>query len=520
MSDVAVAPTVRDNLGSRAVRGVLWVAGSRGAGQAIQFLSGIALSRLLTPRDFGLIASAYVFAGFANLLTDLGLGTAIVQRREVTEQHLSSAFWLNAVTGVALTLLVGALSPFIADVMHAPELRGLTWLIALNFTLSMTVVPFALLERAMRFRVISIIEISASALGWTSAIVGAATGLGYYSLALATLVQTAATSTGAIVAARWVPKARPTVGAARELWRFGGWLTAHNMVEYWSSNTGTLLISATQSKATVGFYNRAYNLMLLPVNQVTIVLTRVMVPAMSALQDDDERTRSAYSRALGLTALCTFPLLVGIAATAPALVESLWGNQWTSVAPYLQVLSIAGIPWCLTGSAGWILVARGRTRRLFVVGVLDTAATIIGFAIGIHWGAMGVAVSLLVKAWLIAPVILGIGLHLVHGRLRDLVPVVVRPAVAAGLMGAAVWVEGQALHALPPLLVCAAQLVTGAVAYLLLARTVAHPQAEVMRAVIADQRRFRTVDTQLPRPPQAASGAASTSSELPVRTAG
>ena len=133
-----------------------------------------------------------------------------------------------------------------------------------------------------------------------------------------------------------------------------------------------------------------------------------MFPALTAMGDDLERVRSAYRRVLRLITVATMPVLVGMAASAPALVGVLWGSRWAASVPLLQLLCLAGLPQCLSSSGGWLYQSQGRTKLMFSMGIAGTIVTVTGIAVGVQWGALGVAWSILVTKYLFLPFDLGV----------------------------------------------------------------------------------------------------------------
>ena len=461
----------------RVFSGVMWSASARGLTLVIQTAGTVLLARLLSPADFGLFAITMVFVGFGGIVAHLGLGNALIQRRDLTPSHLSTAFWLNLAVGLFLTATLAAVAPLIANAFGQPELTGLVRLVALSFSLQLSVVPMALLERELRFRLIAMVETTALGAGLLAAVLGAIAGLGAFALALQALVSATGLSVLALAAARWWPRATPSRRSLGDLWSVSGWLTAGSVIGYWSQNTDTLLLGATQQPAQLGYYNRAYNLLLLPLQSMGSVVTRVIVPALATMQTENERSRDAWLRSTGLLALVSFPTCVGIAAGAPALVETLWGQQWLPVIPLLQVLALAGVPWIIAVAAEWLLFARGRARRYFWLALANTAITVVAVVAGLPWGPLGVAVGMLVRSFLILPMYVRFCVHEIDVTGLDVLRVCRRPLLAAAVMGLAVVVVGVVVDGSRPLFELAAQVAVGVVVYLV---AVAAGQPEVL----------------------------------------
>jgi len=419
--------------------GAGWLAGSRIASQIVQFGAGIVLARLLTPSDFGLLASIYVITGFSVLFFDLGLGGALVQNQHPTAEDENTVFWVNALGGLVFVTLISAAGPLIADVFNAPRLIRLAPLAALPFTLSIGVVQIATLQRRLQMRVLAVLELVTSSVGIAAGVTAAVLGAGVYSLTVAPIVQSTLMSAWLWTHFRWRPTGFLDRAAARRLWRFSGGQLGFNVVNYWSRNADNFLVGRYLGAAALGFYNRGYNLMLLPVQQVSQVLGRVMMPALAAVKDDHPRAGRAYSRAVALVDALAVPLLVGLAATAPSLVPFLWGSRWVPTVPLLQVLCIAGLPQCALASVGWLFQSQNRTGLMFRVGSASSAVGVLLMIAGLHWGVRGVAVAVLATSWVSLVPELFFACRLIDLPLRRVLRTIVGVGVAGAILFAAVW---------------------------------------------------------------------------------
>jgi PST family polysaccharide transporter len=464
---------IQGGLRGQVLNGLVWGAGARVAGLVIQMIGTVVLARLIAPSEFGLFAIAAVFYGFGGLAGNLGLGTAIIQRPRITEAHLSTAFWFNAVIGVGLTLLQIALAPTLAGWLHQPDVTPLIQLVALAYTLSLSTVPMAILERSMKFRTVAIVEMFSS---WTAlgcAVIGAFMGFGAYALIGQILIFNVLLSASALIAARWWPRARPTMATLKDLWSVSIWFTFGNLVGYWGQSADTLALGRTQATAEVGYYNRGYNLMQLPMRHLGGVLTRVTTPALSYMQSDIERSKAAWLRSATLMALVSFPVCLGMAAAAPALVRTLWGSTWIPVVPLLQVLSLAGIAWSLVVAAEGLMMARGRAKTFFWLSLLSSAITIVAVLIGVRYGALGVAAAILIRSCLILPIYIGVCLRDIDVSFLDVLTAVWKPLVSAVAMGLVVWGVGHGVTSLPSPLLLVIQVIVGVCAMWVMLRIVA-----------------------------------------------
>lgn len=461
-------------LAARTARGVAWVTFARLGGQVVQFVASIVLARLLLPSAYGLVAIVWTFTGFAFLFNDLGIGAALVQSKRITEADASTAFLLNFVVGVTLTLFVLALSGPLAALVHQPHVAGLLALASVAFTLSNTTVPTALLERRMRFRAVATIDFTTTTLGLVISVCAAALGAGAKSLVIGPLFTMASGTVVSFLAAGWLPRARPTRESARKLFSFGKHVTGFNVVNYWARNGDNLLIGRFVGASELGLYNRAYMLMLMPVSQVTGVLGRVLLPVFSTMQDDPARLRAAVLRVSRASGALFFPLVMGLAATAHNFVLVAFGARWRGAIPMVSILALSAAPQIISAMSGLLTQAVDRTRLLSTWGNLSSGSVIVAILIGLPWGAEGVAIAYAARAYLLLPLSLATSKRATGIGTSAFVRASSGPFAAAALMALLVAAIGELLTPVLGSAGCLAlQIVVGVLVYLRLLRTMA-----------------------------------------------
>ncbi|NLE44026.1 MAG: MOP flippase family protein, partial [Chloroflexi bacterium] len=382
------------------ITGIAWSTIARVAQQGLQFLISVALARLLTPQDFGLVAMTAVFTGFAALFNELGFGAALIQHERIEERHLSSVFWLNVLAGFILMVLTIGAAPLIALLYDEPRLSLLTMLIATNFLFgSFGIVPNALMMRALNFRGLALIEAAATLLAGAVAIVLALMGYGVFALVWQMIISTIGRVVFLWYSSAWRPAFRFSWSAVRELLGFSTNLLGFSTFNYWVRKADDLLIGKFVGSAGLGVYTRAYSIMLLPLNQVSSVVSRVMFPTLSQIKDDRRRVKRIYLRSISIVALITFPMMLGLLVVSESFVLALYGLQWKEIIPLLRMLSLVGLAQSIGTTTGWIYQSQGRTDWMFRWGVASGIVTLISFAIGIRWGVLGVAIAYVVRTF-------------------------------------------------------------------------------------------------------------------------
>lgn len=408
------------NVGSAVRKGAAWATGSRVASQVVQFLGVVISARLLVPSDYGNTAVIAPLLAFAGLFANLGMASAVIHARRVTEELLSTAFWTNALAGVGLTGLLALLAVPLSRLFHNPELGPLLLLASILFTINLGIVHLSLLERTLRFKTIAFIETGSTTLAVIAIVVAASLGAGPYSLVWGPIVNMTSTTVCLWSTVRWRPRARPRVKAMREIWAHSRGVTGYNLLTFWSRNTDNLLLAGVVSLSALGNYNRAYTLMKLPIQQMETMMTRVMFPAMSRLRDDRPRLAKAWLRAITVASSLTAPVTLGLAVSAPAMVEVLFGQRWLGMVTVLQLLAVSALPQTLSTTTGGLLRAVGATDTLFRLSIITSSLTVIAIISGLPWGIVGVATALLAISYVEAFICLRQCLRALQLRWRDL----------------------------------------------------------------------------------------------------
>lgn len=479
-------------MGEGAKQGAAWLGLSRIALQVLQFGFSIITARLLLPAEFGVAALALAIVAFAGVFADLGLAAAVVHARRATVDLLNTAFWLNVGVGIVFAGVVAAAAWPAAKIYGHPSLLTLMLVASLNFVLTRGAVQIALLERTFRYRRLAVIETTATAAGIVLVPIAAISGAGSLSLVLGPLLATVLLNAGLWMSVPWRPSGRPSRRSALQMWDYSKGLVGFNVLNYWARNLDTLLLGGAVTAGALGQYNRAFNLMMVPVQQMSHVLGRVLFPSLARLRDDLPRLGRAWVKSLSVAGALSMPIAVTFATTAPALVAVLYGPRWAGMVTVLELLSLSAIPQILASSTGSVYRAIGRTGLLFKVGLINTGLTVVAIFLGLGGGIEGVAAALLVKSWIglaVAVTPLARILGIPFGSFTRLVGALVLPI---GAMAAAqLAVRWAVLPDAGPFSVLFAQLSLGGAVYLAVLRAMGSPALDLVIAFVADRRSRR-----------------------------
>lgn len=391
------------------------------ARQATQFAVSVVLARLVAPVDFGLLAMALFVTGLVETVAAFGSTEALVQKPDASPDDWSSVYWLGLLLSLAVALIVVALGPvaaaFYRDRRVIPILSVLAWV---GFLRAVGATQSAWLAKQMRFRTIAQAEWIGVVAGGAVGLTMAWTGWGVWSLVANSLVGLGVTSVLLHVACPWRP--RPVVRALslRATLRFGLGMQGFGIVNYFNRRLDDALIGRYVGPTGLGYYSRAYALMLYPVQNIAGGVGRVMFPALAEIGGDLPRFRAAYLRAVSAIATVTFPAMLGLLVTAPEVIGILYGPRWMPTVTILQVLCVVGMLQSISTTVGWIYLARARTDLMLWWGTGAAVVICSSFFVGVRWGVMGVTVAYaLAYALLLVPSLL-IPYRLIQLPLSDL----------------------------------------------------------------------------------------------------
>jgi O-antigen/teichoic acid export membrane protein len=388
------------------ITGILWTGGGRVTKQVLHLITRLILARLLAPSDFGLVAMASVIIDFTSWFVDMGFGAALIQRKNLTDAHRSTAFWANVLMGwlVFIGLILSA--PLVAGFFGSERLASI--LIALSFSTVLTParsIIESLFTRDFKFRFIALREVLSIFLGGIVGITLALNGFGVWALVGQTLVNDLSGTVFMFWKTSWWPKLIFSRQALADLWGFTMPLTGARLFTYFNRNLDTILIGHFLSPASLGLYNLGYQLVLLPLIYITRPINQVLFATFSEIQDEPERLKNAYLHSLQLVAFITFPLMTMLALSAPELVPVLLGEKWRPAAPLFPFLCLVGLIQSIQNLMFSILQALGQTSLIFRWHLILLVGNTFAFVVGIQWGIMGIAVSYSSTTVIMAPVL-------------------------------------------------------------------------------------------------------------------
>jgi len=380
------------DLKEKTIRGGLARLCAQGANFLLRTLSVMVLARLLDPKDFGLVGMVTAFTGVLSLFRDFGLSSATIQRATVTEEQVSTLFWINTLVGALLGVLAIGMAPAIAAFYHEPKLFAMTAVLAAGFPFNAAGVQHgALLQRQMRFTALAIINTVALVVGTAIAIGGAMAGYGYWSLVAMTVTLPLITTIGCWMTSGWIPGRPRRQSGIRSMMRFGGGITLYGIISYVATNFEKVLLGRFWGAGALGLYGRAYQLINIPTDNLNNAAGEVAFSALSRLQNEPAQLKSYFLKGYTLVLAMTLPLTIACALFANDMVLVLLGPKWNAAAPIFRLLAPTILVFAIANPLSWLLCSIGHVGRLLKMSLVITPIMIAGYVVGLSYGPQGVA---------------------------------------------------------------------------------------------------------------------------------
>jgi PST family polysaccharide transporter len=350
------------------------------------------LGRLITPAEFGVVSAALVVIGLSTIVSNLGLGPALVQRPHLEQRHLNTAFTASLILGAGLGAIIWLTAPLAADFMNmeglTSVLRALAWVFPLH---ALGTVAASMLARNLEFSWIAARDVMAYGVGYGVVGIGTAlSGWGVWALVAGEIAQTALKS-AVLLAKHPPPRLALERQAFKDLAYIGGGFTVAKLANYAAIYGDNVVTGRFLGPVALGYYGRAYSLMSAPAHAFGTVLNAVLFPAIAKVQDDSRRLATAYLRAVALIALLVLPLSAALILLAPEVIRVALGPRWTAAVAPFQILGIGMLFRASYKVSDSIARSTGVVYRRAWRQILYAGLVVFGAWLGQHWGISGVA---------------------------------------------------------------------------------------------------------------------------------
>ena len=427
------------SLKQKAASGMVWTALQKYSGMLIRFISGIILARLLTPYDYGCIGMLTIFMTLAEAFIDGGFGSALIQKKQPTQEDYSTIFWWNLGTAFLMYAILFVSAPAISRFYNIPLLCDVLRMQGLVlFIYAFNIVQRNQLKKKLNFKVLSIVTITTSIISLSITIFMAYKGFGVWALVAQNLISAAIPAIVFWFFIKWRPIWTFSKQSFKELFSFGFYMFLTHLVERFSTQLTGLVIGKVYNPSTLGYYSKALGTERLASHTISSIMTQVTYPLYAEVQDNKKLLINMIKRLTTTISYITFPMMFILMLTAKPLFILLYSDRWIQSIPYFQVLCVAGLAACLQSVNLQTISAIGKSKTMLVWTIVKRIIGLCAMVGGLLlFGMKGLLVGVIINAWFsyfvnISLVSKHIGYKWTQ-QLLDILPVGVASVLAAGI---------------------------------------------------------------------------------------
>lgn len=360
----------------------------------IQLAVGMLLARILTPSEFGIFAIIMVFTAFFSLMSDIGIGPAIIQLKGLKSEDIRNYFIFSVAMGLALALLFVGLSYGLVEFYSNNVFSEMGYFLMISvFFSSIGVIPSALLSKAKKFKELGLLKFFAALLSGGVAVILAYNNFSYYSLVAQSIIYAFIIFSGSFILARFhtfltnrMLSKNSILLSFKKIANYSSYNFAFNFINYFSRNLDNILIGRYMGASSLGFYDKSYRLMLFPVSSLNQVFSPILHPLLADYQDNKEFVFTTFTKIVRFLAIVGIPLSIFFFYNAKEIILIMYGNQWGESIPVFRVLSLTVWIQIIVASMGAIFLASNKANLYFYNGLANAVILIIGIVIGVFHG--------------------------------------------------------------------------------------------------------------------------------------
>lgn len=423
-------------LKKRTVINIIWAGFGSIGSQAIHYVVLLVLAWILSPEEFGLIGIAMIFILFTQSITELGFGAAIIQHPDIGEPGLSTAFWANLGLGILLALMTYyaavPITTFIGDVNAAPLLEALSVIFPIA---AISVVPKALLEKNLSFRILTTRDFASEVAYGVVGIVMALLGYGVWSLVGAAIANRVFNTIAIFRIVSWRPKFSFNYDSFRNLLDFGGYAMVASVLNKAVANIDYFVVGRWLGTEALGYYTLAFQLSVVPERRLILVIQRVIFPTFSIVQDNIKKLTAGFIESLRYLYMILSPLTLFGIVLAPWFIRTLYGDKWQASILPMQILFIAGFFYGFE-VVEMVYYAKGKPHlRIWIIGIRIVLFVFFAAMFGVSNGIVGIALSLTLSVAIAALVSIYIVVRFTLSNWKSILQpiwIAIRSALVAG----------------------------------------------------------------------------------------
>lgn len=395
----------KQNLIGNIIRGSFWIFIARVCGRGISLISTLILARLLSPKDFGILGIAMLAIYFLETFSTTGFDLALIQKNEDIQGYLDAAWFVSFVRGLIIGVFIYLLSPFVAKFFDSPNAANVLKILALSPMLrGLNNIGIVYLSKDMQFNKVFILQFAEMISRATTSIILAFILKNVYALVYGLLLSRVVYLVMSYFLHPYRPRLKFDFKKAKELFNFGKWLLGSSILKYTINQGDKAVVGKLIDSTSLGFYTLAYRISMLPVQQITNVVSQVMFPAFSWIQDDSFQLKQRFLETLQILSFFSIPMAGMIFVFSHDFVSIFLGAKWLPAVPIIHIFAFLGLITSISSSTGSFFQAIGKPK--IVTNILTARFGIISiiiFPLTLKYGVTGAALTILISAILLDP---------------------------------------------------------------------------------------------------------------------
>ncbi len=390
----------------KTLSGVKWQVSNKVIQKVISVGTFAVLARILEPFVFGLFAMAFILIDGLAMFQTMGLDSGIIQRKNLTQEDTSTAFFMVQGLGIIMTALCFIVAPIAGAFFENPDITSITRALGLIFTMScFGRIPQTLLVRDMKFNVTSTIEIVGTITNSIFAILFALKSPTVWALVWAYLIKQSVMTSLTWYYAKFKLSFVFNKQVAKELFHFGKYLVGISFIWYFNANIGMTVVGKILGATLLGYFMLARNITDFVNTHFTQLISRVMFPAYAHIQDDPETLKRAFLKTIKFVSVFTVPFSFGLIIMAPELVNFLYGEKWLAIIPLIQMMGFTQILAPVLGCTGSIYNGCGKPKYSYWLGIIFLCTYFpIVTVMSLKFDLMGTVIAGLMTHFIMVPV--------------------------------------------------------------------------------------------------------------------
>lgn len=372
--------------------------------QPVQFVYGIILARLITPEEFGILGLTSIFFAIAGQLQNCGFGAALIRKQDRTEEDCSTMFWYNVGASLVLSSCLFLAAPWFAEFFNQPPLVNITRVSAVMMFLGSTSsVHWTLYSARRDFKTPAIVGIVTTLIGMPICLYLAYTGWSYWSIVIQGVVTGLLSLVIIWVISPWKPKFIWSNKSFKEFFGFGFKLVLSGLFAIAYTQSRQFIIGKFYSPASLGNFNKGFHVAEMPSNLMNSIMSGVIYPVLSTIQNDDERLVAVYRKYIRLNNIVNQIVLLTMVCNSQALILFLYGESWEEAYIYAQLICFGTALNSLTSVSSNIFMVKGRTDIVLKINVYLKILSIAAMLVGAYFSIVAICYAAIFSAlmWLV-----------------------------------------------------------------------------------------------------------------------